>query len=100
MKGNKMKKIKLNRWVILVGALGVVGCGFLSDSATSLLVPPSEEVKLGLELAAEVEQELVLHPDAQVQADRTVLGLAVGRIGWLCWLSSTLPPAGGGPPIP
>jgi len=48
--------------------LTVLGCGFLSESATTLLIPPEDEVKLGVQLAAEVEQELVLHPDAGVQA--------------------------------
>jgi len=69
-----MKINEQMRWVVWVGALGIVGCGFLSESATSLLVPPSEEVKLGLELAAEVELELVLHPDAQVQAEFQAMG--------------------------
>ena len=63
-----MRTMKLNRWGVLGLTLGIVGCGFLSDSATSLLVPPSKEVQLGLQLASEVEQELVLHPDPQVQA--------------------------------
>lgn len=69
----------MQRCLFLLGMSGLVslmglGCGFLTESATSLLISPEEEVALGLELAAEVESELVLHPDAQVQATFQAMG--------------------------
>ena len=66
---------KILRISCLTAGLSLVaGCGFLTDSATTLLVPPAEEVKLGTELSNEVEKELILHPSSTVQQKFQAMG--------------------------
>lgn len=65
--------------VIVVAGLaaasgGPIGCSTLTESAANLLISPADEVALGVELAGQVEQELVIHPDPDVQAFMQAMG--------------------------
>ncbi|MGM0556647.1 MAG: M48 family metallopeptidase [Myxococcota bacterium] len=71
----------VSRWLtvlLTVGALaapaGLVGCatttgktGKATKAATNVLLPPSQEVKLGRELARDVNKELTFHSNDEVQ---------------------------------
>lgn len=54
------------RWVPAVAGF-VAGCGALT-AATGFLISFEDEVALGVQVAEQVEQELVIHPDPVVQA--------------------------------
>lgn len=66
---------------LLLALSPMLGCKTASktiDAATettaNIVLPPSEEIKLGDQLAAELEQQVKLHPDPQVQAYIQELG--------------------------
>ena len=75
--------------VILVAALAATSLGLgacktttgavnkTAEAAARVLLPPSEEVKLGAQLSAETEKELTLHADADVQKYISTLGQKV-----------------------
>lgn len=72
--------------IALALTTGTVGCqtvggavGGVTGAAANVLLPPAEEERLGEELAAEVEREVTIHPDAQVQRYVRGLGNAVVR---------------------
>ena len=48
-----------------------------TEAAARVLLPPSEEVKLGAQLSAETEKELTIHADADVQKYISALGQKV-----------------------
>lgn len=50
-----------------------------TETTANLVMPPSEEMKLGRELSAELEKEITLHPDLEVQAYIQELGNEVVR---------------------
>ena len=68
----------MKKWLFMAAGVLVVvslgSCSFLSESATSLLISPAEEVELGENLAAEVEKEVTLHPSEEVQAEFQAMG--------------------------
>lgn len=73
-----------NKMLMLMTALtlvGMVGCKTTNSTvekttevAANVLLPPSEENKLGAQLSAEAEKELKMHPDAAVQSYVAGLG--------------------------
>lgn len=62
---------RLANWglaVVLGGGIASVHCGDISETAANLLISRDQEVALGLQLADEVEQQLLIHPDPVVHA--------------------------------
>ena len=68
----------MKNWIVAacISGLGMLtgSCSYLSESATSFLISPSEEVELGENLAKEVEKEITLHPSEEVQAEFQAMG--------------------------
>jgi predicted Zn-dependent protease len=56
--------------LLLMFSMLVTAC----DAATSLLIPPEDEVALGNEVAVEIDQSLTFHPDPEVQNYLNELG--------------------------
>lgn len=64
----------------LATSVSLFGCGAV-ETAAAFLVPPDQEVALGLQLSDELETQLVLHPDPSTHAYLSSLGnQIVGRL--------------------
>lgn len=65
--------------LLLVGApLLATGCPVRpARAAADLLIPPRDEVMLGQQISAQIEQELTMHPNADVQAYVASLGAQI-----------------------
>lgn len=57
----------------LLTSVTLFGCGAV-ETAAAFLVPPDQEVALGLQLSDELEAELTLHPDPETHAYLSALG--------------------------
>ncbi|RAL24979.1 hypothetical protein DL240_01855 [Lujinxingia litoralis] len=77
----------MRRWMmmwmtalVLTTGVNAVGCATTPGrAAADVLVPVSDEVAMGRQMAQELEQELTLHPDPEVQAYVQKLGMEVVR---------------------
>ncbi len=63
--------------LLLSVAVATAGCATLRRGAASALLPVEQEIKLGKQLSAEIEEELTLHPSSAVQQRIAALGRQV-----------------------